>query len=71
MCLDFLAELGQVLVGTRRLHKFGHPGMATSSNLTCSKEGQKDPGGEILSIHRTCDLELSSSLCQVSVFILF
>ena len=28
-------------------------------------------GGEILSIHRTCDLELSSSLCQAFIFILF
>ena len=28
----------------------------------CSEDGQKDSGREILSIHRTCDLELSLSL---------
>ena len=28
-------------------------------------------GGEILSIHRSCDLELSSSLCQAFIFTLF
>ena len=32
---------------------------------------QEDPGGKILSIHRTCDLEFSSSLCQALFFILF
>ena len=33
-------------------------------------EGQKDPEGEILSVHWTCNLELSSSLCQAFVFTL-
>ena len=33
--------------------------------------GQEDPGGEILSIHRTCDLELSSAICQTFFFTFF
>ena len=32
------------------------------SDLLCSEDGQKDPEVEILSLRRTCDLELSFSL---------
>ena len=40
------------------------------SDIPCSWGGQENPGGEILSIHRTCHLELSFSLCQAFVFTL-
>ena len=33
-------------------------GLGLYSDLPCSLDGQKDPEGEILSIHQTCDLEL-------------
>ena len=37
-------------------------------DLPCSSDG---PSGEILSVHRACDLELSSSLCETFFFSLF
>ena len=48
-----------------------HEDLRQCSDLPCSHGGQKDPWGEILSRHRTCDLELSFSLCQAFVFMLF
>ena len=47
-----------------------HEDLRQCSDLPCSHGGQKDPWGEILSRHRTCDLELSFSLCQAFVFML-
>ena len=41
------------------------------SDTPCSWDRQEDPGGETLSIHRACDLELSSPLCQTFLFLLF
>ena len=41
------------------------------SDLPCSEDGKEDPGGEILSVHRTCHLELSSSLCRAFLFVHF
>ena len=40
-------------------------------DLPCSEDEQEDPGGEILSTHQTCDLELSSSICQAFFFTFF
>ena len=44
--------------------------LRSASDIPCSKDGQEDLEGEILSIQRTCDLELSSCLCQAFVFTL-
>ena len=44
---------------------------ASDTRIPCSWDGQEDPRGEILSIHWTCSLELTSSLCQAFVFTLF
>ena len=42
------------------------------SDTPCSWYRQEDPGGETLSIHRACDLELSfPPLCQTFFFTLF
>ena len=41
------------------------------SDLPCSDDGQQGPGEKILSAHRTCHLEPSSSLCQAFFFSLF
>ena len=59
----YLSELLYIYSPSRSLR--------SASDIPCSKDGQEDPGGEILSIHRTCDLELSSSLCQAFVSTLF
>ena len=40
-------------------------------DITRFQCGQEDPGGEMLSINWTCDLELSISLCRAFVFTLF
>ena len=40
--------------------------LCSASDLLCSSDGKEDSGDEIFSIHRTCDLELSSSLCHHS-----
>ena len=36
------------------------------SDFPCSYDGQEDSWGEILSVYRTCDLELSSSMFKHS-----
>ena len=43
-----------------------HEDLRQCSDLPCSHGGQKDPWGEILSRHRTCDLELSFSVRHLS-----
>ena len=42
--------------------------LRSASNVLRSQDGQEDHVGYILSIRRTCDLEISSSLCQASSF---
>ena len=63
------SHLGQTCSSLLRFYSPSRS-LHSASDILCSYVRQ-DPGGEILWIVRTCDLELSSSLCQACVFTLF
>ena len=45
--------------------------LRSASDIPCSEDRQEDTGGEILSVHQTCGLGFSCSLCEAFFFTLY